>query len=124
MKTKILSLSLLVIMMSFAMNSNAENSDTIKKTEAVSHNEFQASINLFPNNIVQFQIEKPANDKVTLSVYDDAGIKLYSYILKKDNVARIGFDMSMLEAGKYEYVIKRNKAEVLRKSISNENTGQ
>jgi len=124
MKTKILSLSLLVIMMSFAMNSNAENSDTIKKTEAVSQNEFQASINLFPNNIVQFQIEKPANDKVTLSVYDDAGIKLYSYILKKDNVARIGFDMSMLEAGKYEYVIKRNKAEVLRKSISNENTGQ
>lgn len=118
MKTKILTITLLALMMGISLTSNAGNDDTIQAPNHHINAEFQASINLFPDNIVKFHVVKPEQEKVKLRVYDANGTILYSYCIKKHHIARIGFDINTLEAGNYEFVIVRNKAEILRKTIS------
>lgn len=120
MKTKILTITLFALMMGISFASTAGNDDTIQSENLYINTEFQASINLFPNNIVKFHVVKPEQDKVKLRVYDANGTLLYSYSIKKHNIARIGFDIKTLEAGEYEFVIVRNKTEILRKTISKE----
>ena len=120
MKTKILTITLITLMMGIALSSKAGNTDTIKGTNPANNTEFQACINLCSNNIVKFHVVKPDQEKVRLRIYDDRGILLYSYLIRKHNTARIGFDISTLEPGKYDYVIERNKEEILRKTIVKE----
>ena len=55
-----------------------------------------------------------------MRVYDDDGTLLHTYSIKKHNTARIGFDISNLEAGKYKFVVVRNREEILRKTIVKE----
>lgn len=117
MKTRILTLTMIALMMGLVMNSRADNTDTNRTTSPVIDKTFQASINLFPGNIVKFHVVKAEQDKVKLRIYDESGIVLYTYLLKKENTARIGFDVSTMKAGKYDYVIVRNKKEVIRKTI-------
>ena len=120
MKTKILTITLIALMMGITLTSNAGNNDTIKGTNPANTTEFQACINLYPDNIVKFHVVKPEQDKVKLRVYDGDGTLLHTYSIKKNNTARIGFDISNLEAGKYKFVVVRNKEEILRKTIVKE----
>jgi hypothetical protein len=120
MKTKILAITLIALIMGLAFSSNAENADTNKRTETTLKTGFQACINLYPDNIVKFQVVKPEQDKVKLLIYGEDNTLLYAYVMKKHNTARIGFDINSLEPGKYHCVIKRNKKEVLRKTIIKE----
>ena len=120
MKTKILTITLIALMMGITLKSNAGSNDTVKGAYVSANSEFQACINLYPDNIVKFHVVKPDQDKVKLCVYDDAGFLLYSYSIRKHNKARIGFDISTLETGKYDFVILRNKQEILRKTINKE----
>ena len=121
MKTKILTLALLSLMMGITLSSNAGNDDSSTVVNPAINSEFQACINLYQDNIVRFQLVKPEQDKVKLRIYSEKGRIIYTYSLKKHNKARVGFDISFLEAGKYDYVIERNKEEVLRKTIIKEN---
>lgn len=121
MKTKILALTLIALMTGITLNSKAGNEDTTRINSPANHAEFKACINLYPDNIIKFQVEKPEHDKVKMRVYDENGIKLFTYIMKKENVARIGFNVSMLKPGKYQYVIERNGEEYLRKTIEKVN---
>lgn len=116
MKTKILTITMIALMMGMTINGSAGPEDTLKMIEPTS--EFQASINLFPDNIVQFQIVKPLSEKVKLRVYDESGILIYTYSIRKHKTARIGFDTKLLKPGNYDYVIERNKEEVLRKTFT------
>jgi flagellar hook assembly protein FlgD len=116
MKTKILTFALIALMTGMTLNSNASNDDSLKVVNSVS-TEFQACINQFPDNIVRFQLVKPDEDKVKLRVYSEKGRIIYTYSLKKHNKAKISFDVSYLEPGKYDYVVERNKEEVIRKTI-------
>ncbi len=118
MKTKILSIALIALMLGMVVSSNAADADTNRRKAPYIDASFQADINLFPDNVVKFLVVKPDEDKVKLRVYDDANTLLYTYTLKKQSSARIGFDISPLEAGKYHFVIERNKKEVLRKTIT------
>ena len=119
MKTKILAITLIALIMGLAFSSNAENADT-NRTEPTLQKDFQACINLYPDNIVKFHVVKPEQDKVKMLIYGEDDTLLYAYIMKKHNSARIGFDINSLEPGKYHCVIKRNKKEVLRKTIIKE----
>lgn len=123
MKTKILTLTLIALMIGITINSQAGKDDTLKVKNPIKKTEFQACINLYPDNIVQFQVVKPDKDRVRLRVYDDEGTLVYTYHLKKHNSAKIGFDTRFLAAGKYEYVVERNNKEVLKKTFYKENKG-
>jgi len=117
MKTRILTLVMIALMLGINLNSIAGNDDTVKETKPLENAEFQACINLYPNDIVRFQVIKPEDEKVRLRVYDQEGYLIYTYWLKKYESAKIGFDVSQLKPGKYDYVVERNKKEVLRKRI-------
>jgi len=117
MKTKILTIAMIALMMGIVVNTKADDTDTNRRTNPVIEKSFEASINLFSNDIVKFHVIKPAGEKVKLRVTDENGLVIYTYILKKENTARIGFDVSTLSPGKYNYIIERNKQEVLRKTI-------
>ena len=121
MKTKILTITLVALIIGSSVQGNTPDKDTGSKSTATEQSNFQASINLLADNVVRFNIIKTDEDKVRLSVYSEGGIHLYSYILKKDNSARIGFDTRRLSPGKYQYVVVRNKKEVLRKTIEKKN---
>jgi hypothetical protein len=121
MKTKILTIALISLMMGITLSSNAGITDTIKETNSINKTQFQACINLYPDNIVKFLIEKVDQDKVKLRIYNENGFLLYNYVIKKHNTARIGFDISILEAGNYDCVVEKNKEEILRKRIVKEN---
>ncbi|MDT8392902.1 MAG: T9SS type A sorting domain-containing protein [Bacteroidales bacterium] len=121
MKTKIITLTVLALMMGLSLNTKAENEDTAKVDQAAPESAFKASINLYPDNVVKFLIEKPDQDIVKLRVYDVSGVELFNYAIRKENVARIGFDVSNLKPGNYEYAIERNKQEVMRKTIKKAN---
>lgn len=108
---------MIALMMGIVVNVKADETDTNRRTSPVVEKTFQASINLFADNVVKFHVVKPAGEKVKLKVTGEDGTVLYTYILKKENAARIGFDVSTLKSGKYNYIIERNKEEVLRKTI-------
>ena len=117
MKTKTLTLALIALMIGITLSTTAGNDDTTKLVNPAAENEFQACINMCSDNLVKFLVENPEKDKIKLRIYDDSGMKLYTYTFKKENVARICFDLSKLEAGTYECIVERNKEEVLRKTI-------
>jgi hypothetical protein len=116
-KTLVIAIFTLILGLTVTVNGNTPHKETGSKTTTVEQSEFQASINILADDIVRFNVIMPKEDKVRLSAYSERGILIYSYILRKRNYARIGFDISMLSPGKYEYVIERNKEEVLRKTI-------
>jgi len=117
MKTNILTIAMIALMMGTVVNTKAEGVDTNRRTGPVIEKTFQASVNLFADDMVKFHVVKPAGEKVRLKVTGENGTVLYTYILKKEKAARIGFDISKLEPGKYNYIVERNKEEVLRKTI-------
>ena len=117
MKTKVLSLAMIALMIGMVLNTYAGNEDTTKLKKPSSEMNFQATINFCTDSQVKFLVENPENDKVKLRIYDESGIKLYTYSFKKENFAQICFDISMLNAGTYECVVERNNEEVLRKTI-------
>lgn len=122
MKAKVLTITLIALMLGISVSANNVKKDTTRMLTPSEQPEFQACINLFPDNILQFSVEKPDNEKVKLRVYTDGGTLIYTYIVKKQNCVRISFDTSQLKPGMYHYVIERNKKEVLRKSIEKKNT--
>jgi hypothetical protein len=117
MKTRILTIAMVALMMGIAINLRAEEGDTNSRTAPVVAKTFNASINLFPDDVVKFHVVNPGQEKVKLRITDERGTTLYTYILKKEKAVSIGFDVSKLEAGKYNYTIVKNKKEVLRKTI-------
>lgn len=121
MKTKILTLTLIAFIIGSVVQGNTPDNDTSTKSTTTEQSKFQASINLLADDVVRFNVIKPDEDKVRLSVYTEGGIHIYSYILKKDNSARIGFDTQELSPGEYQYVVLRNKEEVLRKTFEKKN---
>lgn len=121
MKAKILTIALISLIMGLSLNSVAGNDDTIKANSVKNNSGFKASVNLYPDDLVKFCVEKPEQDKVKVRIYAEGNILLYTYLMKKHNSARVGFDLSTLEDGEYEFVIERNRKEVLRKTIEKQN---
>mgnify|MGYP001816232977 CR=1 FL=1 len=109
-------------MLGISLSTVAADEDTTRLLTPAEQEGFQACINLFPDNIVQFQVEKQGNEKVRLRVYTEGGTLIYTYSIKKHKCARIGFDTSKLKPGKYQYVIEKGKEEVIRKTIEKKNS--
>ena len=120
MKTKVITITMIALMMGFALNTNAGNDkDTLAVAKPVLKTDCQACIQLLSNDIVQFNIEKVDQAKVKLRVYTEGGSLIYSYtVSKKQNAARIGFDTKNLEPGNYVYIVVKDKEEVARKTIA------
>jgi hypothetical protein len=79
---------------------------------------FQASITLKYNDIIEFRVEKQPADKVVLKIYSEKNNKIYQRIIKKNNCIIIKCDMSNMDNGKtYTCLIERNNQEIIKKSI-------
>lgn len=121
MKTKIIAILLFTLIIGTAVKGNTPDGATSRTLTTSEQSEIQASINLTSDDIVMFNVVKPDDEKVKLRVYTDGGTLIYSYILKKANSARIGFDTGRLSPGKYQYIVEYKKEDVLRKTIEKKN---
>ena len=81
MKTRILTIAMIALMMGIVVNTKADGADSIKSTtpSPVIEQSFQASINLFADDVVKFHVVKPEGEKVKLRVTGENGTVLYTY---------------------------------------------
>ena len=116
MKTKVLTLALIGLLL--GLNVKAQGNETKKEKAATERTTtFEASINKYRNDVVEFRIDKPDADVVWFLIKDEAGKTLYQRKVKRHNTVEMDFDISKVQAGKYEYIIERNGEEYLKKTI-------
>ncbi len=116
MKTKVLTLALIGLLV--GLNVKAQGSETKKgKNETEKATTFEACINKYRNDVVEFRVGKTDADVVWFLIKDEAGKTLYKRKVKKHNTIEMDFDVSKVPSGKYEYIIERNGEEYLKKTI-------
>lgn len=82
MKTKILTITLITLMMGIALSSKAGNTDTIKGTNPANNTEFQACINLYSSNIVKFHVVKPDRSPFASYAWHTTSLLAFMFIIR------------------------------------------
>jgi hypothetical protein len=119
MKTRILTLVLVSLLVGFSVQAEKEGVDSTTATKkAGMETTFQAAINEYHNNVVEFRVEKPAEDAVWMKILDEKGLIMYAKRVKKGSLVELDCEISKLPTGTYDYVVIRNGKEELRKSIA------
>lgn len=115
MKTRIITIAILVLAFSLSVLAGEKKKSALVSTSNVSVKECQFCINEYRNNIVEFRMLKTNDEKITLKVYSDRGVKIYHRNFKKASGLELDCDLSALRDGKYTFVIEKNNREILRK---------
>jgi hypothetical protein len=118
MKTRILTLTAVALLATLTMRAGSDGVDTVTAGEAASAEQFDATINLYPDDVVEFRVDKPANDIVWLKVLDEKGLIMFAKRIKKASLLEVDVKTGKLPEGTYDYIVVRNGKEVLRKSIT------
>ena len=79
---------------------------------------FQAAINMYPKDVVEFRVMKASDDDVLIKIFSNDGIKVYQRKLKRANVVEIDCDISHLNKGTYRCVVEKNGHIALEKVIT------
>ncbi len=79
---------------------------------------FNSCVNLTPNNVIEFRVVKPQDDKVTMKIYGVGNEKVYQKNLRRNNNMALHCDLSQARKGNYTCVIERNGKEEVRKVIT------
>lgn len=79
---------------------------------------FQAAINMYPKDVVEFRVMKAPEDDVMIKIYSNDGIKVYQRKLKRANVVEIDCDISHLSKGNYRCVVEKNGSVAVEKVIT------
>jgi hypothetical protein len=114
MKTTILTAALMIVM-------TVANARTIAETNLISgspEKTFQASVTKASPDMIRFNVQNPAQEKIVLKVYNDDNVKVYQKTVRKEKGINIGCDMSKAEKGTYTFIIKRNGKEEIKRSIT------
>jgi len=116
MKTRLLALALTGLLIGFTTQAQEDtklaDGNSIENTE-----NFRACINQYPDDIVEFRVEKSDNDVVWFLIEDEDGLLMYKRKIRKHNLAEVDCDISLLPDGKYNYIIERNGEEYLTKTM-------
>ena len=116
MKKMIFSTAMLVMMA--ATLTFAGKDSTLTTTPEPKAQVFNACVNLTPNNVIEFRVVKPQDDKVTLKIYGLGDVKMYQKNLRRNNNLALHCDLSQARKGNYTCVIERNGKEEVRKVIT------
>lgn len=104
----------LLVGMNVSAQANGTLANTLESDKSV---DFRACINQYPDNVVQFRVEKGEKDIVWFVIKDNKGLIIYQKRVKKHTSVEVDCDVSHIPAGKYEYIIERNGEEYLSKTI-------
>ncbi len=115
MKTKIL--TLVIVCLLAGINTRANEKDSTKSTEFCEQEGFQACINKYPADIVEFRVQKADEDIVWVKILDEKGSTLYKKRYKRHNAIELDCNINELPTGNYDYVVIRNGDVVLKKTI-------
>jgi ABC-type thiamine transport system substrate-binding protein len=114
MKTTILTAAMMILMTAASLNAAPDSTTSVISKDLA----FQAAVNLQANEIIEFRVEKPAGEKVSLIIYGGKNNMVYQRILRKENSIALDCDMTYMKKGTYTCVVERNGKEVVRKSIT------
>jgi len=117
MKTKILTLTVISLMLGFTMQAAKDGKDSAEVNNKQSQKTFQACINEYHDNIIEFRVDKATEDIVRIFIYNEQGERVYHRKLKRKNLVAIDCDVNNLPQGTYDFVVERNGVEYLKKSI-------
>jgi len=115
MKTRIITIAVLILALSVSVLADGKKEAALVSTTNVSVKECQFCINEYRDNIIEFRMVKANNEKITLKVYSDKGVKIYHRNFKKVNGLELDCDLSALRDGNYTFVIEKDKKEILKK---------
>jgi len=115
MKTRIITTVILVLALSINVLADGKKEAALVSTSNVSVKDCQFCINEYHNNIIEFRMVKTNDDKMTLKVYSDNGVKIYHRNFKKAKGLELDCDLSNLRDGQYTFVIEKDNKEILRK---------
>jgi hypothetical protein len=106
MKTMILSTAMMVLMTATTVLAGIDNPITTVPAPKVQ--QFNACVNLTPNNVIEFRVVKPQDDKVVMKIYGQGNVKMYKRNLHKNSGIALHCDMSQARRGNYTCVIEKN----------------
>lgn len=115
MKTKIL--TLVIVCLLAGINTQADEKDSTKSIKLCEQEGFQACINKYPADIVEFRVQKADEDIVWIKILDEKGSTLYKRRYKRHNAIELDCNINKLPAGNYNYVVILNGDVVLKKTI-------
>jgi hypothetical protein len=99
-------------------NVNVSNKPDNPGTKTIKDLAFEAAVNPKHDNIIEFRVINPDNEKVALKIYSPKNNKLYQRTLHKRKALELNCDLSECPAGTYTAVVDRGDKEVLRKEIT------
>jgi hypothetical protein len=117
MKTRIITTAILVLALSINVLADGKKEAAVVSNAKVTVEDCQFCINQYRNNIVEFRMLKENNDKVTLKVYSDKGVKIYQRNFRKAKSLELDCDLSNLRDGEYTFVIEKDGREIMKKAF-------
>ena len=94
MKTRIITTVVLILALSINVLADGKKEAVPVSTTTVEVKDCQFCINEYHNNIVEFRMLKTSDEKITLKVYSDKGVKIYHRNFKKNNALELDCDLS------------------------------
>ena len=115
MKTRIITTVILVLALSINVMADGKKEAMLVSTANVTIEDCQFCINEYRNNIVEFRMPKENDEKVTLKVYSDKGVKIYHRNFRKATGLELDCDLSDLRDGQYTFVVEKDGKEIMKK---------
>lgn len=115
MKTRIITTVILVLALSFNVLADGKKESALVSTSNVTVKDCQFCINEYRNNIIEFRMVKENDEKVTLKIYNEKGVRLYQKNFRRAAGFELDCDLSNLSDGAYTFVVEKDKEEILRK---------
>jgi hypothetical protein len=115
MKTRIITTAVLVLALSINVLADGKKESALVSTASISVEDCQFCINEYRNNIVEFRMLKENDEKVTLKVYSDKGVKIFHRNFRKATGLELDCDLSNLRDGEYTFVIEKEGKEIAKK---------
>jgi hypothetical protein len=115
MKTRIITTTILVLALSLTVLADGKKESAPVTTSNVTVKDCQFCINEYRNNIIEFRMVKENDEKITLKIYNDKGVKLFHRNFRKANGFELDCDLSNLRNGNYTFVVEKDNQEILRK---------
>jgi hypothetical protein len=115
MKTRIITTAVLVLALTINVLGDGQKEAALVSTSNVTVEDCQFCINEYRNNIVEFRMLKENDEKITLKVYSDKGVKIFHRNFRKATSLELDCDLSNLRNGEYTFVVEKEGKEIVKK---------
>jgi hypothetical protein len=114
MKTMILTAAMMILMIANPSWANADTTSTGNPGAAA----FDATVKVKLSEIIEFSVNNPSNEKVTLTIIGERNNKLFERKVNGEETLRIDCNMKDFGKGTYTCLVEKNGEAVVRKDVT------